>query len=238
LDNNQQKVAIMQPYFFPYIGYFHLIAASDIFVFYDDVNFIKKGWIHRNQMLLGKEAYKFTIPLLAASQNKLINETEIFWESGFAEKWLNQLESSYKNAPNYQEVRLLIEKVLSNKDQNLASLAIHSILLTCEYLGLNKVFHKSSDLGISKDAGRAERLIEITKHFNCTQYINAVNGQELYNKPDFKEMGVDLSFVAPKIISYKQGGQTEFIPYLSIIDVLMWNKKEEILSVLFAYDII
>lgn len=237
MEQNKRKVAIMQPYIFPYIGYFQLIQAVDVFVFYDDVHFIKKGWINRNQILLNQQAYKFTIPLVGASQNKLINETSVLWESKFDEKLLHQLEQGYKGAPYFDAVMELVREVFSDKSLNIAALAEKSVITICQYLGFQKEFHRSSSLGISKELGRAERLAAITKHFNAIDYINAVNGQQLYAKEEFEQMGIHLNFISPEIITYKQGNVPEFIPYLSILDMLMWNEKEEMYRLLKSYEI-
>lgn len=237
MEKKNRKVAIMQPYVFPYIGYFQLIHAADIFVFYDDVNFIKKGWINRNQIILNQQAYKFTIPLVGASQNKLINEIPVLWESKFDQKLIQQLELGYKTAPYLSDVLGLVQEVFSDKSSNISELAQKSVRLTCQYLGLEKKFYVSSELGVSKDMGRADRLIEITKHFGTEQYINAINGRDLYSKVDFKQMGVDLAFVSPILNKYKQGNLIDFIPSLSILDVLMWNEKSEISEMLKSYEI-
>lgn len=228
----------MQPYVFPYIGYFQLIQATDAFVFYDDVHFIKKGWINRNQILLNGEAYKFTFPLIGASQNKLINEIEVFWESKFAQKFLDQLAQSYKNGPNFNAVFSLVEGIFSQRPETISQLAGQSIIEICKYLGLKKQFLWSSELGVPKDLGRAERLIEITKQLNSTHYINALNGQELYQKEDFLKQGVQLNFISPIIQSYAQGDKSMFIPFLSILDVLIWNHPQEVIAHISAFDLV
>lgn len=237
MEKKSRKVAIMQPYVFPYIGYFHLIHASDVFVFYDDVNFIKKGWINRNQILLNQQAYKFTIPLVGASQNKLINEIPVLWESKFDQKLIQQLEIGYKAAPNLWPVLELVKEIFSEKSLTIAELAQRSVQLTCRYVGLQKEFFVSSELGISKELGRAERLVEITKHFDSAHYLNAINGRELYSKEQFMEKGVDLAFVSPELNKYNQGSVSEFIPYLSILDVLMWNNPVDVSRMLRMYEI-
>lgn len=228
----------MQPYVFPYLGYFQLIHAADVFVFYDDVNFIKKGWINRNQILLNKEAFKFTIPLIGASQNKLINEIDVFWESKFERKFLLQLEQSYQNAPHYKEVLALLSTLLNQKPQTISDLAIASIQMVCNYIGLERTFIKSSTMHISKDLGRAERLMAITKRLNSSSYINAINGQELYQKETFKQYSIDLGFLSPILNPYPQGENEFFIPFLSILDAMMWNEKDQILSLISSYEIV
>jgi len=220
----------MQPYFFPYLGYFQLVQAVDHFVFYDDVMFIKKGWINRNRILMQGDEFLFTIPLEKQSQNKTIRESTVSWGKEFPNKFMNQLDSAYKKAPNYAEVRDLVEQVLNRKFESLADLASESVQATWAYLGLEKKFYQSSQLSVSEDLGRAERLIEITKSLGESSYINAVNGQELYEKGFFKENGIDLHFLKPNLNPYLQGNTKEFVNGLSMIDVLMWNNKKEVVQ--------
>jgi len=220
----------MQPYFFPYLGYFQLVQAVDHFVFYDDVMFIKKGWINRNRILMQGNEFLFTIPLEKQSQNKTIRESTVSWGKEFPNKFMNQIDSAYKKAPNYMEVRDLVEQVLHRKFESLADLASESVQATWAYLGLDKKFYQSSELSVSNDLGRAERLIEITKSLGESSYINEVNGQELYEKSFFKENGVDLYFLKPNLNPYLQGNTKEFVNGLSMIDVLMWNNKEEVVQ--------
>lgn len=232
------SVAIMQPYFFPYLGYFQLVQAVDDFVFYDDVMFIKKGWINRNQILMQQKAFLFTIPLEKQSQNKSIRESTIAWGPEFPNKWLQQLQSTYKKAPQFIPVMELIESVLQDKPTSIADLAATSVIKTWQYVGLEKRFHFSSQLGVSKDLERAERLMAITRHLGSNQYINAKNGQELYQKEYFAEQGFQLNFLNQSLPAYFQGGQNDFVPGLSMIDVLMWNSKEDIKNMLSTYSLI
>ncbi|MHA8050612.1 WbqC family protein [Aquirufa sp. ROCK-SH2] len=232
------SVAIMQPYFFPYLGYFQLIQAVDDFVFYDDVMFIKKGWINRNQILMQNQAFLFTIPLVKQSQNKTIRETSVSYGIDFPGKFLTQITAAYKKAPHYSEVFKLIEDVLKDQPESMADLAIRSIELTCNYLGLEKRFHQSSDLGISNpDWEKADRLIAITKSLGSDHYINAKNGEMLYNKAYFLEQSCRLNFLNPTLPNYPQGLKkgVDFIPGLSIIDLMMWNNSTELKNMLLEY---
>jgi hypothetical protein len=212
------------------LGYFQLVQAVDHFVFYDDVMFIKKGWINRNRILMQGNEFLFTIPLEKQSQNKTIRESTVSWGKEFPSKFMNQLDSAYKKALNYAEIRDLVEQVLNRKFESLADLASESVQATWAYLGLEKKFYQSSQLSVFEDFGRAERLIEITKSLGESSYINAVNGQELYEKGFFKEKGIDLHFLKPNLNPYAQGNTKEFVNGLSMIDVLMWNNKEEVVQ--------
>ncbi len=228
-------VAIMQPYFFPYLGYFQLVQAVDHFVLYDDVMFIKKGWINRNRIWMQGQDFMFTIPLQKQSQNKTIRESNVAWNTEFPSKFLVQLRSAYKKAPHVDAIMTLIEGVLAEKPISLADLAGNSIQATWNYLGLTKNFYFSSELSVSADLGRAERLIEITKSFGESVYINAANGKELYTKPSFAQNGIDLKFIQCELPYYAQGNGGAFLAGLSMIDVLMWNDVQNVRDLLTSY---
>jgi hypothetical protein len=230
-------VAIMQPYFFPYLGYFQLVQAVDDFVFYDDVMFIKKGWINRNRILMQGRDFLFTIPLENQSQNKTIRESNVAWGADFPTKFLAQLDSAYKKAPQYDFVMPLIRDLLASQPESMAELAAKSIQMVWQYLGLEKRFHFSSQLSDNQAEGRADRLIHLTKRLGDSKYINALNGQSLYEKGFFAEQGVELLFINPSLSPYTQGKATEFMPGLSMIDVLMWNTKEQVNQMLTNYSL-
>ena len=232
------SVAIMQPYFFPYVGYFQLVQAADHFVFYDDVMFIKKGWINRNRILIQGNEFLFSIPLEKQSQHKSIRQSTVAYGTEFPAKWLQQIESAYKKAPHFQVVFELIHRVIQEKPASIADLAAKSIMETWTYLGLEKKFYMSSELNTEPDGDRALRLIHITQELGESHYINAVNGQSLYDKLFFKEHGVQLDFLSPRLQPYKQGNSLEFKAGISMIDVLMWNSKEEVAQQLKNFDLI
>lgn len=232
------KVAIMQPYFFPYIGYFQLINAVDTFVFYDDVNFIKKGWVNRNKILSNNKVYLFTIPLVGASQNKKINEIDVLVSLKWKDKFLKNIKESYSKAPYFESTFELITGVFNGKFETISDLAVLSILHISEYLELPTMFSRSSlDFPESKELKGAERLLEICKTSNADTYINPIGGQELYDKEKFINDGVELYFLKSKEIQYKQFNN-EFLPWLSIIDVLMFNSKEEIKTFLNNFNLL
>ncbi len=232
------KIAIMQPYIFPYIGYFQLINATDIFVFYDDVNFIKRGWINRNRLLINGEAQLFTVPVSKASQNKLINEVEVSIEEKWLKKFLSTLQFNYKKAPHFEETSALIKKVLDTNHSTIADLAMDSVKKIANHLQLSTVFKKSSEqYSQSKGMDKADRLIEICKQNNASDYVNPSGGKELYDKLYFKEQDVNLYFIENKINPYPQF-TTNFVGGLSMIDVLMFNSKEQIQEMLNEYSLV
>lgn len=231
------KLAIMQPYLFPYLGYFQLIHAVDTFVFYDDVNFIKRGWINRNQILIDNKAALFTVPLKKPSQNKLINEIE----TAIDEKWLTQffktIEQNYKNAPYFKETFQLLKRVFEKKQAKISSIAIDCVLQISKYLKLNTQFEVSSiAYPDSDDFSKAERLIAICKEKGYNHYINPSGGKELYQKNTFKKEGITLSFIENELLPYKQF-ENEFVNGLSIIDVLMFNTREETMKLMSQYSL-
>ncbi|CAM3441073.1 hypothetical protein AEQU2_02017 [Aequorivita lipolytica] len=225
----------MQPYLFPYIGYFQLINTVDTFIFYDDVNFIKRGWINRNQILVDNYAAMFTLPLKKASQNKLINEIE----TAIDKKWLSQffktIEQNYKNAPYFDQTFQILNSVLKKDVSKISTLAMESVMEISQYLQLDTQFEISSiDYPTTICFSQAERLIAICKENGSDHYINPSGGKELYKKDTFNTEGITLSFIENELVPYTQFGNS-FIKGLSIIDVLMFNSVQKINLLLSNY---
>jgi hypothetical protein len=217
------KVAIMQPYIFPYLGYFQLVSAVELFIFYDDVNYKKKGWINRNRILLNDKEHLISFPCKSASQNKLINEVEIDLFSKEYSKIFDKIRQAYKKAPFYHDVLPILEEIFTSNSHNIADLASNSVKSISQYLGLTTKFLNSSiSFKESSSLNRADRLISITKNLHSSDYINAIGGKELYNKMYFKSRGVNLHFLESNLQPYNQFNN-KFVAGLSIIDVIMFN---------------
>ena len=232
------KIAIMQPYIFPYIGYFQLIHAVDKFIFYDDVNFIKGGWINRNRILMQSQGHLITIPLKGAGSNRLICEIEVDWVGKDLPKFKQNIEHAYKKAPFFNDIMALINEVFTSDKKSIGALASYSIEVIASYLNISKEFKSSSDQFYNnRGCERADRLIDICKRENADEYINTIGGQTLYAKEYFFKCGVNLNFLQPNIAPYKQFNN-EFIAGLSIIDVLMFNKRERVKELLTGYELI
>lgn len=234
------RVAIMQPYIFPYIGYFQLINAVDVFVFYDDVNFIKKGFIHRNHLLFDEKITRFTIPCKGISQNKRINKIKLDQESTAIQKLLNSIKQHYNRAPYFKDIMPLLDSFFNSihPHQTISEFSIQSVQLVSNYLDLDTIFKISSiEHSESLHYGRADRLIAITKKEGGLEYINSIGGQNLYDKALFKKQGVDLCFLKSGQMTYKQFNN-EFVPWLSIIDVLMFNSKNKVKDFLKHYKLV
>lgn len=211
------KLAIMQPYLFPYSGYFQLIYAADLFLIYDDVAYIKQGYINRNSILSQNGATRFTIPVPGASSNKLISEL-IF--SNNVEKTLKTIEQSYSKAPYFKDVFPIIREALEFEDRSISSVCQKSYEDIFSYLGVEKQFKKTSELEYDRSTSARDRLIALCQQFGADCYINAPGGRKLYAKQDFTDKGVDLKFIETLPVEYSQG-VSEFVPNLSIIDILM-----------------
>lgn len=231
------RVSIMQPYFFPYIGYFQLIANADVFVIYDDVNFIKKGWINRNNILVNNKPYLFSMPLQNVSQNKLINEILISDLDKWKTDLLKTISFSYKKAPFYQNVYPLIDKIISFDELNLALYIQNSIQNLCAYLKINTKLIMSSEIDKNNNLNGEDRIIDICLQLGANQYVNAIGGIDLYDIAHFSEKNIKLQFIKSEKIEYKQF-KNEFIPWLSIIDVLMFNSVSDVKQILNQYELI
>jgi hypothetical protein len=230
------KLGIMQPYVFPYIGYFQLIRAVDRFVIYDDVNFIKQGWINRNRILIGGQAHYFTIPLDNASSYTPIREIRIHrqdWQS----KLLRTMTQAYRRSPFFPETFPLVESVLMEKESFIANLSFHSILKICAHLDIRTEFVTTSTGYGNSHLKAQERVMDICRVELATCYINPKGGLDLYSKRAFLERGVDLQFIQSKSLKYPQFKQ-DFVPWLSIIDVLMFNGKDQTRELLDQYELL
>ena len=227
----------MQPYIFPYIGYFQLINAVDKFVIYDDVNFINKGWINRNRTLNNGKDSLFTIPLKEASQNKLINEIDINWDIAWKSKFLKTLEQCYKKTPFYSEILPIIEQTLSIDNEPVSKVIEHNLRLICNYLDIKTEIISSSTIYKNTHLKAQERILDVCLQEKASQYINPIGGLELYDKDFFEIKGIQLNFIKSNPIEYPQF-KNEFVPWLSMIDVLMFNSKEKIKEFLDNYELI
>jgi len=226
-------VGIMQPYFFPYIGYWQLINAVDKYVVYDDVSFIKGGWISRNRILLNNQAHMLTIPLINPSSFRRINEISITDNENAKKKILRTISAAYSKAPFYSDIYGMIENLILSCT-NISELNYKTIVDICELLDIGTEIILSSDLSKDKNLKGQEMVLHINKLFKSDKYINAIGGKALYSKDFFAENGVELCFLERKNIEYSQFG-SDFVPDLSIIDVLMFNSIDKVRNLLEEY---
>ncbi len=232
------KIAIMQPYLFPYIGYFQLINMADKFVIHDDVQYIKGGWINRNRILLNREPYLFTLSIRNDSAFLNINQ-RFFTNNLYKErkKILNIVDSSYRKAPYYSNIIKLLDCIFCGDEMNLSKMITNSLKLICDYLDIGTQVCLSSELTKDNTLKGEQRVISINKCLKADHYINPIGGEKLYSREVFKKNDIKLSFIQPRFIEYNQF-DNQFVPWLSIIDVLMFNNKEKIQEMLNEYDLI
>jgi hypothetical protein len=229
------KIAIMQPYFFPYLGYFQLINAVDRFYLYDDANFISRGWVNRNRVLLAGKPHWFTLPLVRASQNRKINEHCVARDRNFG-KLEAILKHAYGRAPLFEQVFPLLCRLLQDEENNLAVLLKNTLLAVSEYLGVSKPILLTSDMGIPEEAKGQNRILDICSSAGASSYLNPIGGRQLYDHDTFAKRGIELIFLKSRPVIYQQYAR-EFQPYLSIIDLMMFNDPSTIQNMLDAYDL-
>jgi hypothetical protein len=224
----------MQPYVFPYIGYFQLIHNVDVFVVYDDVNFRKRSWINRNRILLNNNAHLFTLNLCEASSSKQINEILV----GNNQKTLiKTFRHAYSRAPYFEQAMPLLETLLLYPEPRLDLYLMHQLKTIARYLGMHTRFILSSEVEKDNSLKGQDKVLAICDALGADSYTNAIGGQLLYSEEDFASQGIDLKFIKSHDIRYRQFGE-EFISWLSIIDVLMFNSVTDIRRFLDAYDLI
>jgi hypothetical protein len=220
------KVAIMQPYLFPYIGYFQLMNAVDEFIIYDNIQFTKKGWINRNRILVNGVDTYITLPLKKDSD--YLNIKDRFLSDDWSierKKILNRITESYRKAPQFNFVYPIIESILMYEERNLFSFIFNSLKEINQYLNIKTPLIISSSIPINHDLKAENKVIELCKARTATIYINPIGGVELYSKENFKNEGLELQFLKANNIIYSQF-KNNFVPFLSIIDVMMFNNKQ------------
>ena len=246
------KIAIMQPYFFPYIGYFQLINSVEEFIIYDKVNFIKKGWVSRNNIIINKKPYLINVPLLKKSSYKKISDIQIQEDTAWRKKLLQDIYVNYKKAKSFKEVYQILEKIINSPTSKLSEFNYLSIKIVCDYLGIKTKILTSDNiyddletklsvsildklkfpnLKLTNWEKKTVRIVEICKLKKATVYVNPISGTSLYSKEEFLLNGIELKFINTNEIFYQQFGNG-FISNMSIIDVLMFNSLEEVKELL------
>lgn len=229
------KLAIMQPYFIPYIGYFQLINAVDVFVVYDNIQFTKKGWFHRNRILVNGKDKMFSVPLKKDSDYLDVAQRELADSfDNESKKIIRKIKASYQKAPYYKEVMPLVKECFQRGSGNLFDFIHTSLELLTQFLQIETKIIISSAIDIDHTLKSQDKVLAICKNLNADIYINAIGGQDLYVAEAFRNKGIELRFIKTKPVEYKQF-DNEFVPWLSIIDVMMFNSKEEIIKMLGLY---
>jgi hypothetical protein len=231
------KLAIMQPYFFPYIGYWQLIHAVDRFVIYDDVNYIKGGWINRNRILInGKPAF-ITVPLHQPSPFKRICCTTLHPSRVWRDKLIKMIDLTYRKAKYFVEVFPVVEELICHETDNLSDYLAHQLQTLSASMGINTEFVVTSRCYENSELCGQERLLDVCKREGAISYINPQGGQTLYDDETFRKAGINLCFIVTRPLPYKQRA-AGFVPYLSIIDTLMEIGPKGMKEHLGAFDVI
>jgi hypothetical protein len=233
-----KKTAIMQPYFMPYIGYWQLIHSVDEFIVYDNIEFTKKGWFNRNRILDGDHDRLFTIPIKKDSDYLNVGERYLSDDSqNEIQRTLRIIQNTYRKAPYYSVAYPIIEACFTSNDRNLFGYIYNSIRIICDYLDVDTKITISSQIPIDHNLKAEQKVLALCKATDTDMYVNAIGGMELYDKEEFKSNGLDLQFIKSNNIEYAQLGNP-FVPWLSIIDVIMFNDKKTVMRMLEEYTLV
>lgn len=233
-----KTLAIMQPYFLPYIGYWQLMAYVDAFVIYDDVQFANKSWVNRNRFWQDGHDALFTLPL--RKDRRFININERYLANDFNESRttiIRRLEEAYKNAPFFELGMSILNECLRHDTENLCEFIYHSFSIIRPFLSIQTPMILSSSIPVTKKHKKQHRLIAICRELGAERYINLIGGKDIYDPHDFKKEGIDIKFLQVQPHEYNQNG-SQFIPHLSIIDVIMFKGQEGTIELLNQMDLI
>ena len=253
------KLAAMQPYFFPYLGYFQLISAVDKFILYDRLNYIRQGWVNRNRILPvhGHPTY-LVVPLKNQSVYSKISDILIDNRTNWRRKTCRQIEMNYRKSFFFDQVFPLVEETLAGKEDHLTGLNGATTRAVCDFLEIPTEIvtdvsgYKALEIELEKSDSaliasyvrqqqladiKTIRVLEICKKENAATYINAIGGQALYDKNVFARNGIELYFIQSQPYTYQQRSK-EFFPNLSILDVLMNCGKAGTQQLLNDYELI
>lgn len=255
------KIGIMQPYFFPYLGYFQAIQAVDKYILYSDLTFIKDGWMNRNRILIKNGTIStISVPLIQKSSNVLIKNVRIDNSKKWNIKLLKTIYLNYKGSRFFDDIYILFEQLLYKHYDYLYELNAQSIIEIVRYLDIStQIQFNTNDRYSSLESQllkidckdysnfpymektmpikKVARVLAISKEEDADTFINAIGGQALYDKKEFAQYGLDLKFIHTDEFEYSQF-MNEFVPNLSIIDVMMHNGKEKTLELIKKYSFV
>ena len=241
MNTHQEKsIALMQPYFFPYLGYFQLITVVDEFILYDDVQYMKGGWVNRNRILENGKPVFITLPVEKGSVSDLIINKKLsaLNRTRVTRKLIKRIDSCYRTTPFFDTVFPILENILQNDTHNLAEFLEYSLRTITSFLNIETPITVSSTLRKNDSLLKGQdRVLHICKNMNATKYVNAIGGQTIYDDKSFKDINIELRFLKPSITSYVQR-LTEFTSNLSIIDVMMFNSVETLADKLQEFDLV
>ncbi len=234
------KLASMQPYFFPYLGYFSLIKHTDKFILNESVQFIRQGWIERNRVLSQNGGWLYIrVPLVKHPHETKIKDVQIDNTQNWKQRILSQLQHYRRIAPHYASVVGLLNQLFEKDHKSIALLNRDGLVLVCEYLNIAKTFSIFSEMNLSIEPPNApdEWGLNICKSLGVPEYWNPPGGQHIYDRAKYEAAGIGLTFQKVILDPYDQK-RTPFEAGLSIIDVMMFNSPDEINAMLDRYEVI
>jgi len=233
------RIAVMQPYLFPYLGYFQLIHSVDTFILLDDVAYVNRGWINRNRILVSGNPHTFTLPLSGASQNRRICDLTVAatyhrWRG----KFLTTLRYAYSRAPFSELGIQSVEKALATESLPLVPLLANTIHFLMMLFNTNRKVLLSSEVPHSNELTGQDRILGICRALDAETYVNLPGGKELYSRKTFAASGVELCFLSSSLVQYPQWGGNTFEPNLSIIDHMMFCSPSDLSEQMGQYTLV
>jgi hypothetical protein len=227
-------VAVMQPYFFPYIGYFQLMAACDVFVVLDDVQYIRGGWVNRNRILVNGGPQWITMPVAKADRHHAINKRNYLPDDRLARRLRPRIVGAYRGAPFFDDTMQVVDAVLGCGEANVAAFNTHLLRCVARRLGVDTPVRLASAISRPESLGGQEMVLDLCKRLGASSYVNPIGGLQLYDPARFSQESLTLRFLRSCAPAYPQFRAAP-VQALSIIDVMMFNDIEAVRHMLEAY---
>jgi WbqC-like protein family len=223
-------LGIMQPYFFPYLGYFDLINYSDRWIVFDEIQYIRHGWMNRNRIFHPKEGWQYIIvPLKKHGRDVLIRDVEINEETDWRGRIIGQLQHYRRRSPYFERIIKLVDECLSVDEHFLSRMNTAILDKVCQHIGIPFQYQYFSEMNLKLDTVEepGDWALRISETMGAKEYVNPRGGEGIFDRAKFEKAGIKLTIRNVPPIEYECKGY-EFVPGLSIIDVLMWNSPDKI----------
>lgn len=223
-------LGFMQPYFFPYLGYFDLINYSDRWIVFDTAQYIRRGWINRNRILHPEKGWQYiVVPIQKSKREEAIGNIRISDQEAWKEKIIGQLNHYKKHARYFKEIRSLLIDCLCTDEKKISKLNTAILKKICTYLDIPFQYQYFSEMNLDLPPVEypGDWALHLSEALGAKEYVNPPGGRDLYDNQKFEKRGIKLTIREISLFEY-ECNHYQYEQNLSIVDVLMWNAPENV----------